>query len=134
MNLYDDKKQGEFVNGVVSVILDKNPDFHVPDSFCFKGTCPRCRAPKDVNWNALIQLTILFWKGAPNVSDSWKRAAVHEKFDPNKYHDIMLGVFVGADHAKPAFYSDENGWWRATGNFNKGTNPGVVVPGARLNP
>ncbi len=135
VNLNTDKKLGTFVTNVVSVLLDKNRGFHVPDSSCFKGTCGQCRtAGTTVNWNAILQLAIWFWKHGPDIDDGWKRAARNYRVDPDELHETLLGVFIGGSTVNPAFYSDENGWWRATGNFNKLTNPGIHIPGARLTP
>ena len=130
-----DKNLGTFVNNVVSVMLDKNRGIHAPDSRCFKGTCGQCRtAGTRVNWHIVLQLATWFWETGPDIEDGWKRAAQNNRVDPDELHEILLGVFIGGDPVKPAFYPDENGWWRATGNFNKLTNPGVYIPGARVTP
>ncbi len=57
--------------------------------------------PTESGWKGLRQLAAAFWKDGPDVGDDWKRTARRYGYDPEELHEILLGVFLGSDPAKP---------------------------------
>ena len=92
----DTEKLARFYDNVVGVIAEKNnKNRHAPDASCFAGLCEWC--PKERNWRGLLPLVQDFLKLGPGVSRSWKLAATRDGFNSGELHDIMIGVFIGAD-------------------------------------
>ena len=75
----DNDKMEAFCDAITSLIIRKK----------WRSTPPA--------WRALRRLARAFWKGAPEVSDDWKRAARRYGYEPGELHEILLGVFLSGN-------------------------------------
>lgn len=89
-------KLATFTSEAVGAVVRVNPSFHSPDRYCFEGECPWCLTNiKDGNWIVILNLARAFWNKGPEVDDNWKRCAREVGLDPEGFHELLLGVFVG---------------------------------------
>lgn len=108
--LASDKAERAFYGKAVYTIVTRNPGkvfMHYPDAVCFNGECGR-RMHVQCNWQLLINLVKIFWKEGPDMNDGWNRRARQRGFDSGELHELLLGVFIGADGGyNPFRYDDE---------------------------
>ena len=100
----------DFFYTVVPVLAAiKDMVFHYPNRPCFNGKCQQPGTaltypiPGRCNWKAILDLTARFWKSAPEVSEDWKKCARDADFDPDAFHEILVGLFIAGTKERPYY-------------------------------
>ena len=107
----DDNKLIRFFDTVIRVLWKKCAYFHWPETECFEGSCSEGTITithplgRGCNWKALLELSAWFLKRGPNVDDNWKQIARKVGCNPESFHELLLGVFIGGDGAAHPWYA-----------------------------
>lgn len=108
----DDEKLDAFFNNVVGVLRIKSDDYHFPRRACFEGTCRRSGLSLGIqfyrkcNWESLLFRIVDFFNSAPDVTEAWKARVLDVGVNPNDFHDILIGVFIGSARGRTPIHDD----------------------------
>ena len=109
----DHKSLNAFFGNVVDAFITTPEHFHWPRTECFTGECKhgevstRLRSPEArlCNWKGILILAAWFLKHGPDVDDDWNGIAWEWGCDPERLHDVFLGIFIGGDGRTSPGYS-----------------------------
>lgn len=97
-----------FYRTVVRVLREKYTWVHWPEYDCFNGLCKGFRLSNTdppvhpCSWEDVAHLVKRFFRRAPVVDAIWKSDAKDIGLDPDTFHDLMLGVFIGSQKPSPS--------------------------------
>lgn len=102
----DQKEQDAFFNKVVNALHQKHGryvEFHWPSDLCAEGECAQPGlsrtnlATQECNWDGIQILVSDFFRVAPEVPQGWKWNAWKIGLPPDRFHDLLIGIFLGSD-------------------------------------
>ena len=106
MTTDNQKKLEIFYDSVVDTLSRKHVEFHWPGTLCSGDSCEGTglsrtnSSTQRCNWNDIQGLVAEFFRGAPDVPQTWKWRTWKIGLAPDAFHDLLIGIFIGSEQPR----------------------------------